>query len=427
MGVASGGKRDRRLGGFAAAAALVAVLLVAATPATALGSDDRLNDIIAMPDGGVIAVGGSDNRSVLARYAPDGALDPSFGDGGLVVRAGLGGAASAAALAPDGQIVAVGRRGNSMARYGPDGTRDRGFGDRGVAEIDFDRGNGDYDGVAPVVSPSGDIIVAGVWRSGVYGRGHVALVRVHPDGRLDRSFGDHGIAIGPTGNSPDLALRENGKVVVASDWPSAAQFTRRGTLDRGFAHNGVFRPRPGGSYYALALQPDGKVVLVGEAHHKHGPGAFPLITRLTREGAPDRRFNRHAQVPIGGPVGDNPFAYARAVAVDDAGRIYVGGGVQSCTKIGCSSYLFASRLGPNGRPDEGFADGLGVSIDLGDGGYGSSGALTPAGFVVAGAARPEDYPEDAADFALVRFDEVGVPDSAFGDGGIVTTDFDLVP
>jgi uncharacterized delta-60 repeat protein len=64
-------------------------------------------------DGKIVAAGLSYNtpdRTVAARFLPDGSLDTTFGTGGLVVRGfGAGGSSfNAAALQPDGKLVAVG-------------------------------------------------------------------------------------------------------------------------------------------------------------------------------------------------------------------------------------------------------------------------------------------------------------------------------
>ena len=76
----------------------------------------------------------------LARYMPDGTLDPSFGQGGVVARDSVPGSAQAVRVQPDGKIVVAGRspaNGFLVARYLPDGAIDRGFGTNGSATADF--------------------------------------------------------------------------------------------------------------------------------------------------------------------------------------------------------------------------------------------------------------------------------------------------
>jgi uncharacterized delta-60 repeat protein len=140
---------------------------VYASSTKSVASYDYAHDVIAASGGGAIAVGESrlrrSHRNIaLARYALDGALDPSFGDAGLVVtNLGKRSFADGAMLEPDGQIVIVGAAGERfmIARYDPDGTLDRGFGERGVVTVNVgpnkDRAN------AAIVSSSGEIVVVG--------------------------------------------------------------------------------------------------------------------------------------------------------------------------------------------------------------------------------------------------------------------------
>ncbi len=83
------------------------------------------------PDGKVVVAGSSspfvgNANFALARYNPDGSLDPTFGSGGTVITdfGGNGDGAAALALQPDGKIVVAGSAGPSsglrdfaLARY----------------------------------------------------------------------------------------------------------------------------------------------------------------------------------------------------------------------------------------------------------------------------------------------------------------------
>ena len=88
---------------------------------------------------------GSPGDTAIARYLPDGTLDPTFGDAGMVVSPLLDGFnfGENVVVQPNGQIVVV-RAGNLgsqlafdvaffVARYNPDGTLDDSFGTGGVA------------------------------------------------------------------------------------------------------------------------------------------------------------------------------------------------------------------------------------------------------------------------------------------------------
>jgi uncharacterized delta-60 repeat protein len=135
---------------------------------TGLGA---LNALALQPDGRIV-VGGD----VLARYSSNGQLDRSFGSGGTVAGPGSG-ALHAVAIEPDGRIV-VGGTGASegghfaLGRYAPDGTVDQSFGDAGVLTTDV--GGGDAGVRALAIQPDGKIVAAGYRRStgcGIFGCG----------------------------------------------------------------------------------------------------------------------------------------------------------------------------------------------------------------------------------------------------------------
>ncbi|MBK6314997.1 MAG: hypothetical protein IPF53_11960 [Blastocatellia bacterium] len=104
----------------------------------------------------------------LARYNADGTLDAEFGDGGKVTTdfAGDLDEAESVAIQPDGRIVVVGYVVRSttgydfgLARYMPDGTLDPEFGDGGKVTTDFAR-NDDV-ATAMALLPDGGVVAAG--------------------------------------------------------------------------------------------------------------------------------------------------------------------------------------------------------------------------------------------------------------------------
>jgi len=131
---------------------------------------------VVQPDGKIVVAGGSRPgpviRFALARYNPDGSLDPTFsGDGKLTTAFGDGwyqGQASAVALQPDGKLVAAGssRSGRpvqfALARYNPDGSLDATFSGDGRQTTDFGGLDGGFDVIHDVVvQPDGRLVAAG--------------------------------------------------------------------------------------------------------------------------------------------------------------------------------------------------------------------------------------------------------------------------
>jgi uncharacterized delta-60 repeat protein len=92
---------------------------------TDLGGNDGVFALVVQPDGNLVAAGFSNIGGIpafaLARYRPDGNLDPGFGNGGIVrdVVGGIAAFSSSLVRQPDGKLVAAGAAGN-LATIGVD-------------------------------------------------------------------------------------------------------------------------------------------------------------------------------------------------------------------------------------------------------------------------------------------------------------------
>ena len=257
--------------------------------------DARPVAILIQPDGRIL-VGGAGYvpsaektlQFLLSRYNVDGGLDTDFGDSGISVSPtfpitdGLTGMA----LQPDGKIVATGSTISFpfkydwlVARYNGDGSVDTNFGSKGYVITDLGRVD-TARGIA--VQPDGRIVVAGTTQDGVLEGSliDIAVGRYNSDGSLDTSFGESGKVITDLGRLEDassLALRTDGKIVVAgsiSDGPSRTptfsdfllvRYNSDGSRDTRFGSDGILTTDFGRQdrATAIALQPDGKIVVAG--------------------------------------------------------------------------------------------------------------------------------------------------------------------
>ncbi|MCC7067988.1 MAG: hypothetical protein IT523_05995, partial [Burkholderiales bacterium] len=255
---------------------------------TAIGTGIDLGNAIALqPDGKIVVAGycwnGSDYDFCLARYLANGTLDTSFGSGGTVITP-IGSAndyGRAIALQPDGKIVVAGIcRGASdqdvcLARYQANGSLDTSFNLTG--KVISPIGSSGESAQAIALQPDGKIVVAGRCYNG--NNVDFCLARYHPNGALDTSFDSDGKVITPIGSSSNsagaIALQPDGKIVVAgrcdnggNDDFCLARYQANGTLDTSFgsAGNGKVITSIGSGNdqaNALALQPDGKIVVAG--------------------------------------------------------------------------------------------------------------------------------------------------------------------
>jgi uncharacterized delta-60 repeat protein len=184
--------------------------------------------MVLQPDGKIVVAGAVyvDDPNVispdfgLARFNPDGSLDATFGVGGKVTT-DFGGfdQIRALLLLPDGKILAAGPAtpsGNldfGLARYNPDGSLDTTFGNNGLVSTDFGSLDRAY---ALLLQPDGQIVAAGA--STFRGREVSAMARYHPDGRLDPGFGNGGKAIADFGRSSQIRVLlfdpDEGKIIA---------------------------------------------------------------------------------------------------------------------------------------------------------------------------------------------------------------------
>jgi uncharacterized delta-60 repeat protein len=355
------------------------------------------------------------STSLGPAVAAPGDLDPGFGTAGIVETAiGSAAIANGLALQPDGKILLAGMGypgGIALARYTPDGALDPGFGVGGV-----------------VTGPEGAASGVGVQADGkivVVGRltatdSLFALVRYRVDGSLDAAFGSGGIATGPAGDARALAIQPNGMIVVAgfdNDPDRAdlnaftlARFDSDGTPDLGFGSNGVVRTRIGlaASAFAIALQPDGRIVVAGGSLPEATPPSTAMaLARYLPNGRLDQTFGTDGVVSTSIGAG---FSGGSDVALQPDGRIVVTGSTDNDFAV--------ARFDSDGSIDETFGDFGSTTTQVGPApsaravGLGADGSIVVAGSV-------------DERFALARYDSDGELDTKFGNGGVATSTIEL--
>lgn len=265
-------------------------------------TDDRLKRII-MHEDRIYAVGSSISNDVeqyaIAAIQADGTLESAFsGDGKLVFDVDAGeDVATAIAVQSDDKLLVAGYTGIGfekefcVVRFKADGGLDNSFSTDGIAIPDVGMIDDRAYGIA--IQDDQKIVVAG----SSYGEtGYdFALVRLFPDGTIDNDFGDDGFAVETIGpffdDAEDMILQPDGKILVTGYAAQAAtdadfglaRFTRDGVLDNTFSGDGkvitiIGNGESEDEAHAIALQPDGKIVVVGEAENSSGNLDF-AITR----------------------------------------------------------------------------------------------------------------------------------------------------
>jgi uncharacterized delta-60 repeat protein len=194
---------------------------------------DLAQGLAIQADGKIVAAGetfrGNDDFDFArAHYNPDGSLDPTFdGDGKVVTDFGGFDAAHAVAIQSDGKIVAAGDAGTvdadfALARYNPDGSLDPSFDGNGKAVTAFGADDDIAESVA--IQADGKIVAAG--ESGGSGAMDFALARYNPDGSLDTpAFGGDGKVVtdfGADDAANGVAIQADGKIVSAGSTNTGA-------------------------------------------------------------------------------------------------------------------------------------------------------------------------------------------------------------
>lgn len=228
----------------------------------------------------------------LARYGPDGALDPAFGSAGKVLTpfSPHGPAqANAVAIQPDGLIMVAGSAGASLAlaRYLPDGSLDPSFSDDGklLVSVFDDPTLESASGIALVAS--GRIVVGGLACS--HRICSVFVARFEANGAPDRSFGQGGVVLvqADMTRTSNLVVQSDGKLVIGAG-PFLYRFEPSGSLDPSFSDDGIVPLRLGATGVAIAA--NGSIVVAGPGRRE--PWEFN-VSRFDRAGVPDTGFGRH--------------------------------------------------------------------------------------------------------------------------------------
>jgi uncharacterized delta-60 repeat protein len=320
---------------------------------TAFGSGSgSANDVVIQGDGKIVVAGSTraragfagDDNFAVRRYNTDGSLDASFGAGGIVSTdfAGLGDAAVAVALQVDGKIVVAGRAqlasgtDLAVARYNTDGSPDASFGSGGKLTTDM-AGGVDFSS-AMRLQPDGRIVVlAHISLGSSVVVGIPALVRYNSDGSVDAAFGASGKVIGSaSGPADDLALQPDGKIIVAGSVNAGSstsafgltRFDANGSPDTAFGTptTRFFDTGNGTIGRAVAVQADGKIVLVGEAASGASSTSDVAVARYDANGNLDTGFATGGKLLVDFFAG---FDGAQDVVIQPDGRIVVAGSARN--------------------------------------------------------------------------------------------------
>jgi uncharacterized delta-60 repeat protein len=300
----------------------------------------------------------------------------------------------AVTIQPDGKILVAGiwgayPNGFALVRYNPDGSLDPTF--DGDGEVLSQHGSENSAALAVAVLPHGRIVAAGtIEHFAEFRPNNIALAWYRPDGALLRyrvTAVHHSDA-----TAWGIARTPDGRLVVGGTPGFTAARFIGDELDPTFGEGGVVTERPGlyPAALALALQPDQRIVLAGQA--TRGTSRFVLV-RFTRDGASDPSFGADGIVAT--RIGDSSSATGVVVQAD--GKIVATGWTR---ESGVLQFALA-RYEPDGSLDRAFGSGGIVETPIGSSAMAWASALQANGkIVVVGNAEAGG---GDLDFAAVRY------------------------
>jgi uncharacterized delta-60 repeat protein len=278
------------------------------------------------------------------------------------------------------------------------------------------------------IAPDGTIVAVGTALRG--GNDAVVVIRLTAAGTPDPAFGGgDGVVVtqltGLIDRARAVAVQPDGKIVVAGESGSTggtgnafvARYTTRGGLDESFSGDGVATLDVLGRGAAdgardLVLERDGSVVIAGSTND--GARDLVFVARYTPGGSLDPTFAGDGKRTISfGPAGSE----GRGVALTPGRQIVVVGS----NDVGSAATMVVAQLRRGGPLDTSFSGDGKRTISFGAGpevGYSavvqSDGAIVAGGYAFSGGTD---------DFALARLTPTGALDLTFGGDGRVLTDF----
>ncbi|MBX3734712.1 MAG: hypothetical protein KF791_19220 [Verrucomicrobiae bacterium] len=342
---------------------------VLGNPGRTLDPDGNLNARI-RSDGKLMVWGnfsrlGGHERTGIARLNADGTVDESFqppeillghrrlaGLGSALLGFGSNAVVSSVEIQSDGKLLLAGafsrvngQPRTTMLRLHPDGRLDESFG----SNLRFDGAV-----LSHVIQPDGRIVVGGTFEH-INGGRRPFIARLLTDGSVDPSFQPNG---GPTSDwtviIQTVALQADGRILLGGYFKQVdgkpmlnlARLNPDGTFDPTFK----LRTGAAGPVWRIRQQPDGKIV-VGGVFDTLGGRASKKLARLNADGSNDLTFRSPT------PNADvNDF-----VCLPD-GRLLVSG---NFTTIAGQNRRFVTLLNADGTLDSGFDLGTGPDRFLG--------------------------------------------------------------
>jgi uncharacterized delta-60 repeat protein len=307
----------------------------------AIDSADRI--VLAGP---TETVGSGPNDICVVRLLSNGEPDRSFSEDGMLT-IDTAGRATDVAIDHEGRILVAACDGLTAIRIIESGALDPTFGEGGIASLHLGQ---ESEARAITVDSIDRVVLAGTETSAK--GSEVAVARLDAGGRPDPSFAGTGYETLGLPGSPgrnaatDVVFDQLGRLALSGgedlkegETPLAGRLLPDGALDPSFGEGGRARlPIDGSIAHGIAVDQAGRVLVAGDAPGGIMNFAQAFLVRLGSDGAADSSFG------VGGVVWPE-LSSANAVKVDSAGRYLVTG--PNAKGVAVARYLPESSVPPS--------------------------------------------------------------------------------
>ena len=269
-----------------------------------------------------------------------------------------------------------------------------------------------------------------------------AALRVQADdGAADAQFGNMGRAIHSwpantiQSETSAVGAGEDGSVFVAGwrtyptpqqrDAVSLLRFRADGSPDAGFGTAGValfdldVTSQIGERAVAVFARPGGRSLLLATRRIAGTMGQQPMLISVRADGTPDPAFGTNGIQPIDITRWNGNDVQVEAALIDAQGRVVLAGALLGDDSLDA----LVARVMPGGGIDATFGDQGWVQIISDEPLFATAVTLDDLGRVVVAGKTFGDGVDDRP--MVARLDVNGVPDTSFGDGGVVRADTGL--
>jgi uncharacterized delta-60 repeat protein len=220
-----------------------------------------------------------------------------------------------------------------------------------------------------VLQPDGKILVAGFSWAAPPRRGEASLIRLQANGSLDSSFAGNGIITRDW--SPDndegaaVLLQPDGKIIlvgnardIGTNYIVVERFLSDGQPDPSFGLGGQANnpATAGGWCHTALLMPDGRIVVGGARHYGNGFFSLMSLHAYRPDGTPDASFGDHGRITTS--IG-NPSSEINELALQADGRLvavgYAGDSITNSSQMAIVRYIDNPSLDVSASPKVGVA------------------------------------------------------------------------